>query len=85
MPVNVWETHEGYQAALLSPGLDQQSINLSVHDETLAIEGELKFEIPEGAKPVWQEFTPARFRRSLRLGAAMIRLRSRRCIRTASC
>ena len=71
MPVNVWETHEGYQAALLSPGLDQQSINLSVHDETLAIEGELKFEIPEGAKPVWQEFTPARFRRSLRLGAAI--------------
>jgi len=71
MPVNVWETPEGYQAALLSPGLDQQSINVSVHDETLAIEGELKFEVPEGARPVWQEFTPARFRRSLRLGAAI--------------
>jgi len=71
MPVNVWETPEGYQAALLSPGLDQQSINVSVHDETLAIEGELKFEVPEGAKPVWQEFTPARFRRSLRLGGAI--------------
>ena len=71
MPVNVWETPEGYQAAVLSPGLDQQSINVSVHDETLAIEGELKFDIPQGAKPVWQEFTPARFRRSLRLGAAI--------------
>jgi HSP20 family protein len=71
MPVNVWETPEGYQAALLSPGLDQQTINVSVHDETLAIEGELKFEVPEGGKPVWQEFTPARFRRSLRLGAAI--------------
>jgi HSP20 family molecular chaperone IbpA len=71
MPVNVWETPEGYQAALLSPGLDQQSINVSVHDETLAIEGQLKFEVPEGAKPIWQEFTPARFRRSLRLGAAI--------------
>jgi HSP20 family molecular chaperone IbpA len=71
MPVNVWETPEGYQAAMLSPGLDQQSINVSVHDETLAIEGELKFEVPQGAKPIWQEFTPARFRRSLRLGAAI--------------
>ena len=71
MPVNVWETPEGYQAALLSPGLDQQSINVSVHDETLTIEGELKFEVPQGAKPIWQEFTPARFRRSLRLGAAI--------------
>ena len=71
MPVNVWETPEGYQAALLSPGLDQQSINVSVHDETLAIEGELKFEVPDGAKPVWQEFMPSHFRRSLRLGAAI--------------
>ena len=71
MPVNVWETPEGYQAAVLSPGLDQQSINVSVHDEALVIEGELKFDIPQAAKPVWQEFTPARFRRSLRLGAAI--------------
>ena len=72
MPVNVWETPDGYQAALLSPGLDQQSINVSVHDETLAIEGELKFEVPQSAKAVWQEFAPARFRRSLRLGAAIV-------------
>ena len=71
LPVNVWETSEGYQAALLAPGLEQQSINVTVHDDTLAIEGELKFEIPEAAKPVWQEFAPARFRRSLRLGAAV--------------
>ena len=71
MPVNVWETPEGYQAALLSPGLDQQSINVSVHDETLAIEGELRFSVPEGAKAVWQEFGPSKFRRSLRLGAAV--------------
>ena len=71
MPVNVWETPDGYRAALLSPGLDQQSINVSVHDETLAIEGEFKFDVPQGAKPVWQEFAPARFRRSLRLGAAI--------------
>jgi HSP20 family protein len=71
MPVNVWETPEGYQAALLSPGLDQHSINVSVQDENLAIDGELKVEVPEGAKPVWQEFAPARFHRSLRLGAAI--------------
>jgi len=71
MPVNVWETPDGYQAGLLAPGLDQQSINVSVHDDTLAVEGELKFEIPQNAKPIWQEFAPARFRRSLRLGAAI--------------
>jgi HSP20 family protein len=71
LPVNVWETPEGYQAALLAPGLDEQSINVTVHDDTLAIEGELKFSVPEGARPVWQEFGPSKFRRSLRLGSAV--------------
>lgn len=71
LPVNVWETSEGYQAALLAPGLDEQSINVTVHDDTLAIEGELTFNIPEDAKPVWQEFGPTKFRRSLRLGSAV--------------
>jgi len=71
LPVNVWETEDGYQAALLAPALDEQSINVTVHDDTLAIEGELHFSVPEGAKPVWQEFGPAKFRRSLRLGAAV--------------
>src|SRR5919202_4607198 len=71
LPVNVWETPEGYQAALLAPGLDEQTINVTVHEDTLAIEGELRFSVPEGAKPIWQEFGPAKFRRSLRLGSAV--------------
>jgi HSP20 family protein len=71
LPVNVWETPDGYQAALLAPGLDEQSINVTVHDDTLVIEGELRFDVPEGAKPIWQEFGPSKFRRSLRLGSTV--------------
>jgi HSP20 family molecular chaperone IbpA len=71
LPVNVWETNEGYQAALLAPGLDENSINVTVHEDTLVIEGELGFSVPEGAKAVWQEFGPSKFRRSLRLGTAV--------------
>ena len=71
LPVNVWETQDGYQAALMAPGLDEQSINVTVHEDTLAIEGELRFSVPEGARPVWQEFGPAKFRRSLRLGTSV--------------
>jgi HSP20 family protein len=71
LPVNVWESGEGYQAALLAPGLDQETLNVTVHDDTLVIEGELRFSVPEGAKAVWQEFGPSKFRRSLRLGAAV--------------
>ncbi|MGI9148242.1 MAG: Hsp20/alpha crystallin family protein [Chloroflexota bacterium] len=71
LPVNVWETSEGYQAALLAPGLDEETLNVTVHEDTLVIEGELRFSVPEGAKAVWQEFGPSKFRRSLRLGAAV--------------
>jgi HSP20 family protein len=73
LPVNVWETQDGYYAALMAPGLDEQTIDLTVHDDTLAIEGTLAFQAPDGARVVWQEFNPgpARFRRSLRLGASV--------------
>ena len=71
LPVNIWETNEAYNAALLAPGIDEQSINVTVHEDTLAVEGELKFQAPEGANMIWQEFTPVKFRRSLRLGSAV--------------
>jgi HSP20 family protein len=71
LPVNIWETDQGYSAALLAPGVDEQTISVTVHDDTLAVEGELKFQSPEGARVVWQEFAPMKFRRSLRLGSAV--------------
>jgi len=71
LPVNVWELDDAYYVALLAPGLDEKTIDVTFHDDTLAIEGTLTFQASEGAKVVWQEFNPgpARFRRSLRLGA----------------
>jgi HSP20 family protein len=71
LPVNIWETGDAYHAALMAPGVDEQSINVTVHENTLVIEGELKFQAPEGAQPIWQEFGPTKFRRSLQLGAAV--------------
>ncbi len=73
LPVNVWQTEDAYYAALMAPGLDEQTIDLTVHEDTLAIEGTLAFQAPDGAKVVWQEFNPgpAKFRRSLRLGASV--------------
>ena len=73
LPVNVWETEDAYHATLMAPGLDEQTIGVTFHDDTLAIEGTLVFQVPGGAKVVWQEFNagPAKFRRSLRLGASV--------------
>jgi len=73
LPVNVWETEAAYYAALMAPGLDEQTIEVTFHEDTLAIEGTLAFQAPDGAKVVWREFNPgpAKFRRSLRLGASV--------------
>lgn len=71
VPVNVWETDQGFLAALLVPGVDEQSMSVTVQEDMLVIEGELRVQIPEGAKVLWQEFGPAKFRRTLRLGAAV--------------
>jgi HSP20 family protein len=71
LPVNIWETDDAYSAALLAPGVDEQSMSVTVHDDTLAVEGELQFQAPQGARVVWQELAPVKFRRSLRLGTAV--------------
>jgi HSP20 family molecular chaperone IbpA len=53
------------------PGLDARIIGVTVDDDTLAIEGELPSDVPDGAEAVWQEVGSAKFLRALRLGAAV--------------
>jgi len=71
--VNVWETDDAYLAMLMAPSLDEQTINVTVHEDTLTIEAALEFQAPAGAKAVWQEFHQGttKFRRSLRLGTSV--------------
>jgi HSP20 family protein len=73
LPVNVWETEAAYYAMLMAPGLDEQTMDVTFHDDSVAVEGTLTFQVPEAAKVVWQEFNPgpARLRRSLRLGVSV--------------
>jgi HSP20 family protein len=68
LPVTIWETDDAFHAALMAPGLAEESINATVQEDTLSVEGELKFQAPEGARMIWQEFGPTHFRRSLRFG-----------------
>ena len=71
LPVTIWETNDAFHAAVMAPGLDENSINVTVQEDTLSVEGELKFQPPDGARMIWQEFGPMRFRRSLRFGTPM--------------
>ena len=35
LPVNLWETNDAYHAALMAPGVDEQSLNVTVHDNSV--------------------------------------------------
>jgi HSP20 family protein len=72
-PVSIWETEDAFHAALIAPGLDENSIRVTLQEDTLSVEGELKFQPPEGARMIWQEFGPTRFHRVLRLGTPVDR------------
>jgi HSP20 family protein len=72
-PVSIWETEDAFHAALIAPGLDEDSISVTIQEGTLSVEGELKFQPPEGARMIWQEFGPTRFHRVLRLGTPVDR------------
>jgi HSP20 family protein len=75
LPVTIWETEDAFYAAFLAPGLEENSINVTIQEDTVSVEGELKSEPPQGARMIWQEFGPTQFRRSLRLGTPVDRER----------
>ena len=66
---NVWETGDGYQVAMLMPGVNLEQITLTTLGNTITVEGSLELSQPEGARVVWQEFGPAQFRRQIGLPA----------------
>ena len=66
---NVWEMGDGYQVAMLMPGVNPEQITLTTLGNTITVEGSLGLSQPEGARVVWQEFGPSQFRRQIGLPA----------------
>ena len=66
---NVWETGDGYQVAMVMPGVNPEQITLTTLGNTITVEGSLELSQPEGARVVWQEFGPSQFRRQIGLPA----------------
>lgn len=69
LPTNVWETGEGYQVALLVPGVNPDSVEVTALRNTITVSGKLDVNQPEGARAIWQEFGPSQFRRQIGLPA----------------
>jgi len=64
---NIWETGDGYQIALLVPGVNPENVEITALNNTITVAGSVEIGQPEGAKSVWQEFGPHQFRRQIGL------------------
>ncbi len=67
IPTNVWETADEYQIAMLLPGVDPTSVEISAVGTTITVSGAMQVNQPEGGRFVWQEFGATQFRRQLGL------------------
>ncbi|GAH69250.1 unnamed protein product, partial [marine sediment metagenome] len=66
-PVNVYETDEEVVVRAEVPGVSVAELDLSVTGDTLALAGERRLELPEGASFLAQERQHGRFRRVVAL------------------
>ena len=71
VPLNAWETKDGYHVVMMAPGADPNEINVTAVGGTLTVEGELRVQGPQGANPIWTEFGPSHFRRTIQLPDAI--------------
>lgn len=65
--MTVTESADGYQVKVDVPGMQDQDISISLHDDQLVIEGERKAALTDGTKELYNDRTFRRFRRVLRL------------------
>ena len=67
VPVDVFETEQGYQVRALLPGMQPQDIELTVQQSTLSIKGEFHPSVQEGQQVTWlmQEIGSGTFERTL--------------------
>jgi HSP20 family protein len=70
-PINLWETDSAYHAALLVPGLAADSIQVTIEDGQVAVTAERKSVAIEGARLLWEDFGPAIYRRTFRVGVTV--------------
>jgi HSP20 family protein len=66
--MDVYESDDAYIVHSLLPGVNPESVNVSVQDNVLTISGESQRNAPENARPLFQEIGYGRFQRQVALG-----------------
>jgi HSP20 family protein len=67
VPIDVFETEQGYQVRALLPGMQPEDVELTVQQNTLSIKGEFHPSVREGQQVTWlvQEIGSGTFERTL--------------------
>jgi HSP20 family protein len=69
VPSNLWEDANSYYLHIMAPSLDVASVDITAIGGVLTISGQMAQTTPEGAKSIWQEWSPSSFRRQVQLPA----------------
>lgn len=70
-PVDILEDHDSVLLLAEMPGVDQQSVEVTVENSVLTIEGQAHAVIPDGHELVGQEYGVGRYRRDFTLSDAI--------------
>jgi HSP20 family protein len=70
VPINVWETEQGYQVQAYLPGLKPEEIDLTVQGQALTIKGSYPALVEEGKQVNWllHEIGSGAFERTITFG-----------------
>ena len=69
--VDISESNEHIRLVADMPGVDQQSVEVTVENNVLTVEGNAQLEAPEGYDLVGQEYGVGKFRRDFTLSNAV--------------
>jgi HSP20 family protein len=67
---DIWEAQDGVHVVAEMPGVDPQSIEITLERDVLTISGRAEMARPAGRRLLYAEFEPGEFRRSFQLSSS---------------
>lgn len=70
--VNIYETKDHVVLMADMPGVDEKSVDITLENDVLTIQGRSGVEAPQGLEPAYAEYSAGDYRRSFSLAAERI-------------